>query len=176
LHRESQCRKDLSMGINPTPNRWKGFLAGSLAGLAASFAMGQFHALFQESESSAAQDKEDSTVRVASAISESIFHHQLTPDQKKVAGPAVHYSFGASVAAIYGTAAEFAPLVRTGRGLALGAAVWLGAHVITVPALGLSEPVTQSTPRKEAVEFGAHLVYGAVVDGVRRFLRTRVLR
>jgi putative membrane protein len=164
------------MRIKPPQNRWKGFLAGALAGLAASFAMSQFHALFQKAESSAAQKEEDSTVRAASAISESIFHHHLTSDQKQRAGPAVHYSFGASVAAIYGAAAEFIPLVRTGWGLLFGAAVWLGAHVITVPALGLSEPVTQSTPRKEAVEFGAHLLYGAVVEGLRRSLRASVLR
>jgi hypothetical protein len=43
--------------------------------------------------------------------------------------------------------------------------------VITVPAFGLSKPVTRSTPRREAVEFGAHLVYGAVVEVVRRLLR-----
>lgn len=164
------------MQTNPTQNRWKGFFAGGLAGLAAAFAMSQSHALFQKSESAAAEQSEDSTVKVASAISERVFHHHLTPDQKKIVGPAVHYSFGASMAAIYGTVAEFVPLVRTGRGLAFGAAVWLGAHVITVPALGLSEPVMESTAQKEAVEFGAHLLYGAVVEGLRCFLRATVLR
>ena len=84
--------------------------------------------------------------------------------------------FGANVAAIYGTTAELAPLVSTGWGIPFGAAVWLGAHVITVPALGLSEPITHSAPRAEAVEFGAHLVYGAVAEGLRRFLRRRLLR
>ena len=164
------------MRSDPKRNVWKGFLAGALGGLAASFTMGQFHTLLQKAESSAPQGKEDSTVKAASAISQSIFHHKLTPEQEKIAGPTMHYGFGASVAAIYGTAAEFAPLVRTGWGMPFGAAVWLGAHVITVPAVGLSEPVTESAPRKEAAEFGAHLVYGAVVEGLRRFLRTRVLR
>ena len=88
----------------------------------------------------------------------------------------MHYGFGANVAAIYGTTAELAPPVSTGWGIPFGAAVWLGAHVITVPALGLSEPITHSAPRAEAVEFGAHLVYGAVAEGLRRFLRRRLLR
>jgi uncharacterized membrane protein YagU involved in acid resistance len=71
----------------------------------------------------------------------------------------------------YGAAVEVLPVLGTGLGMPFGAAVWLGAHVITVPALGLSEPVTRSTPLREAVEFGAHLVYGAVVEVVRRLLR-----
>ena len=164
------------MRTDPKQNLWRGFLAGALGGLAASFAMSQFHVLFQKAGSSAPQSGEDSTVRAASAVSRTVFHHKLTLEQKKIAGPTVHYSFGANVAAIYGTTAELAPLVSTGWGIPFGAAVWLGAHVITVPALGLSEPITHSAPRAEAVEFGAHLVYGAVAEGLRRFLRRHLLR
>ena len=130
------------MRTDPKQNLWKGFLAGALGGLAASFAMSQFHALFQKAGSAALQSGEDSTVKAASAVSRIVFHHKLTLDQKKIAGPTVHYGFGANVAAIYGTTAELAPLVSTGWGIPFGAAVWLGAHVITVPALGLSEAIT----------------------------------
>ena len=164
------------MRTDPKRNPWKGFAAGALGGLAASFAMGQFYSLFQKFESSALPDQEDSTVQLASAMAQSIFHHRLTPEQKEIAGPAVHYGFGASVASLYGIAAEFAPPVRAGWGMAFGAAVWLGAHVIVVPALGFSPPISESTPGKEATELGGHLVYGAVVEGLRRFLRRCVLR
>jgi uncharacterized membrane protein YagU involved in acid resistance len=159
------------MRIDPKPNTRRGFLAGAVGGLIACFAMSQFHTFFQKVESSAADKQEDSTVKTASAVSQKIFHHELTPDQNKIAGPAVHYGFGASIATFYGAAVEVLPFLRTGLGMPFGAAVWLGAHVITVPALGLSEPVTRSTPLREAVEFGAHLVYGAVVEAVRRLLR-----
>ena len=159
------------MWIDPKPNTRRGLLAGALGGLIACFAMSQFHSFFQKAELSAQDKQEDSTVKTASAVSQKIFHHALTPQQKKIAGPAVHYGFGASVATFYGAAVEVLPVLRTGWGMPFGVAVWLGAHVITVPALGLSEPVTKSTPRGEAVEFGAHLVYGAVVEGVRRLLR-----
>jgi len=164
------------MRANPKPNLWKGFLAGALGGFVASLAMSQFHALFQRPGSTALQSGEDSTVKAASAVSRTVFRHKLTLDQKKIAGPIVHYSFGANVGAVYGATAELAPMVSTGWGIPFGAAVWLGAHVITVPALGLSEPITHSAPRAEAVEFGAHLVYGAIVEGLRRFLRRRLLR
>ena len=159
--------------VNPKSHPWKALLAGAVGGIVASFAMGQFHALFQNAETSSSQDKEDSTVKAASAVSRGLLHHELTPQQKKIAGPAVHYAFGASMAAIYGAVVESVPVARAGWGSAFGATVWLGAHVITVPALGLSEPITQSTPAAEAIEFGAHLVYGVVTEGVRRLIRRR---
>lgn len=160
------------MRTDPRPNPRRGLLAGAVGGLIACFAMSQFHSFFQKVESSAEGNQEDSTVKTASSVSQTIFHHELTPHQKEIAGPAVHYGFGACVATFYGAAVEVLPVLRSGWGMPFGVAVWLGAHVITVPALGLSEPVTASTPRREAVEFGAHLVYGAVVEGVRRLLRT----
>jgi uncharacterized membrane protein YagU involved in acid resistance len=159
------------MRIDRKTNLRRGFLAGAVGGLIACFAMSEFHSFFQKAESSAEDQQEDSTVKTASAISQKVFHHELTPQQKKIAGPAMHYGFGASVAMFYGAAVEVMPVLRTGWGMPFGVAVWLGAHVITVPALGLSEPVTRSTPRREAVEFSAHLIYGAVVEAVRRLLR-----
>jgi putative membrane protein len=152
---------------------WKGFLAGALGGIVASFAMSQFHALLQNAETSSSQNKEDSTVKAASAVSQGLFRYELTPQQKKIAGPAVHYGFGCSMAAIYGAVVEVAPVARVGWGMGFGATVWLGAHVITVPALGLSEPITQSTPASEGAELGAHLVYGVVAESVRRLIRAR---
>ena len=57
-----------------------------------------------------------------------------------------------------------------------GLAVWLGAHVITAPALGLSRPVTRSPVSMEAVELGAHVVYGAVTEFLRRLVRAALGR
>lgn len=159
------------MRVKRRRNRWKGLLAGALGGLAGSFAMSQFHALIQKIEQPAQQDKEDSTVKAASATSRAIFHHELTPQQKKIAAPVVHYAFGTSMGAIYGALAESARPVNAGWGMPFGAAIWLGAHVLAVPALGLSQPITESTPGAEAAEFGGHLVYGVVVEGLRRLAR-----
>ncbi len=165
-----------SMRVDRRRSAWKGLLAGVLGGLAGAFAMSQFHSLVQSDERPSKPDKEDSTVLAASVISQNIFHHELTAQQKKIAAPAVHYAFGSTVAAAYGTLVEFAPSMCAGWGMPFGAVVWLGAHVITVPALGLSEPVTRSAPGPEAAEFGAHLVYGSVAEGLRRFLRIHLLR
>ncbi|MGH9581518.1 MAG: DUF1440 domain-containing protein [Bryobacteraceae bacterium] len=164
------------MRADRRPNPWKGLVAGALGGFAGSFAMSQFHSLLLSAETSFQQEKEDSTVLAASAVSRGIFHHELTAREKKIAAPVAHYVFGASMAAIYGTLVEFEPSVRAGWGMPFGAAVWLSAHVITVPALDLSEPVTRSTPAQETAEFSAHIVYGLAVESLRRFLRIYLLR
>lgn len=157
-----------------TGNAWKGLVAGILGGLIAAWTMGQFHVLVTKlpgMQSPEANMGEDSTVKIAAAISGRVFHHILTAEEKKVAGPAVHYGFGASVGGTYGAVAEVVPIVTKGAGVLFGAAVWLGAHVITVPALGLSKPVTRSPLPQEASELAAHFVYGAVTEFVRRLCR-----
>ena len=165
------------MGTERPRNPWKGLLAGACGGFIASFAMSQFHSLvLSPPDTSPQQHKEDSTVLAASAISEAIFNRKLSDEDKKFAGPAVHYAFGASMAAAYGTMVEFKPVTSAGWGMPFGVVIWLGAHVISVPALGLSEPITRSTFPSEATEFGAHLVYGAVAETVRRLVRMYILR
>jgi uncharacterized membrane protein YagU involved in acid resistance len=155
---------------------WRGLLAGAVAGLAASFLMGPMHALAQKASPPRKKQKEDSTEKTAQAVSENVLNRRLTRTEKKAAGPVVHYLFGTAVGAIYGVAAETIPAVRTGYGSLFGTAVWLGAHVLVVPALGLSEPVTKSPVSIEAGELGAHLVYGTVSEGLRRAVRGYVLR
>lgn len=133
--------------------------------------MSLLHPLLRRGDASSRQPLEDSTVKVATAISQCVFQHELTEQQKKIAAPVVHYSFGTSVGAIYGTLMESRQVMRAGWGLPFGAVVWLAAHVIAVPALELSEPVIKSALGSEAAEFGAHLVYGVTVESVRRLLR-----
>lgn len=154
---------------------WKGLAAGVAAGLVAAWVMGQFHQVASRAPGmpEPGAGAADSTEQTAAAISERVFHHTLSPEEKKTAGPLVHYAFGATVAGVYGAVAEMAPAVTRGLGAPFGAAVWLGAHVITVPALGLSKPITHSSAPTEAVEFAAHLVYGAVTETLRRLLRHR---
>ena len=94
---------------------WRGFVAGALGGLAGSFAMSQFHSLVSRNAQTRSETgKEDSTVLAASAISRSLFHHELTAAQRKVAAPAMHYGFGTAVGAMYGMLVEFAKPASVG--------------------------------------------------------------
>lgn len=153
----------------------KGLAAGIVAGLAAAWIMGQFHALVFRVPglSPPPAAGKDSTVKTAAAISERLLHHELRPEEEQAAGSAVHYAFGAGVGGLYGATAEIAPVVARAAGLPFGIAVWLGAHVITVPALGLAQPITRAPAPFEAVELAAHLVYGAATELLRRLLRGR---
>src|SRR5205085_7045126 len=138
-------------GIEPVPknhskpNVWKGALAGLVAGLVASWAMDRFQDVWVslsskdstsddrssdrdressnlKSNQSEEETQDDATVKAASAISENVFSHKLTVDEKKIAGPIVHYSVGASSGLVYGVAAELTPEITEGIGLPYGAA------------------------------------------------------
>jgi uncharacterized membrane protein YagU involved in acid resistance len=158
---------------------WKGLLAGLAGGLAASWTMNQFQAAMQKvtegngnGQSQPEQRKAgDATVKAASAVSETIAHHTLTHDEKRVAGPIVHYVFGSAIGALYGAAAEFSPMTAKGWGVPFGAAVFVGADEIGVPLAGLSDPPNKVPASTHASALAAHLVYGATTDGVRRIVR-----
>lgn len=173
---------------------WKGMAAGLAAGLVATYAMTKFqnltaklgekngkdeprdpqHSAHRGTEESAGQGEDDATVKAASAISEGLFHRELTQREKEVAGPALHYGFGALTGALYGALAELAPAVTLGSGLPFGTAVWLGADEVAVPAFKLAGPPWEHPAPVHARALAAHLVYGLTAEVVRRPLR-RVL-
>jgi putative membrane protein len=152
---------------------WRGLISGLVGGAAASLAMGQFHSLITKKwvKPLKEQKEEDSTVKAASAVSESLFNHRLGEREKKPASSAVHYVFGAAVGGMYGAGVEWKPAIASAWGAPFGAAVWLGAHEIAVPALKLDKPPTQEPLPLQAVEFISHLIYGVTAETVRRLVR-----
>jgi putative membrane protein len=171
-------------------NAWKGAAAGLAAGLAATWVMTHFQELSgklverskrEDPQHSAkrgtkesAQQKEqgdDATVKAADKLSRGLFHHALSQDEKKVAGPAMHYGFGALTGAAYGALAELAPGVTRGVGAPFGTAVWLGADEVAVPAFRLSGPPWKHPASVHVRALAAHLVYGVATEGVRRLVR-----
>jgi putative membrane protein len=183
------------------PEVWKGLAAGLAGGLVASWVMNQFQKIWsretegvekphgaqslkpsgghmaveemkREPEANT-EEQEDATEKLASAISENILQHQLTKDEKKLAGAAVHYAFGTMMGAAYGVAAEFVPQVGTGVGLPFGAVFWVVGDEVAVPLLGLAEAPTEYPLSTHAYALCSHLVYGLTTEAVRRALRAR---
>jgi Protein of unknown function (DUF1440) len=181
-------------------NLWKGLAAGLVGGLVASWTMNRFqdvwsklakgiqawpHSDFQKfseglDESSAPQAsnpgptpeaQDDTTVRAASAVSEALFGHKLTPSEKKLGGTAVHYVLGTGVGGLYGAAAEIAPKVTAGAGLPFGAVFWLVVDEGAVPLLGLSKGPTAYPPSIHVYALSSHFVYGLTAEVVRRAVR-----
>lgn len=171
----------------------RGMAAGFLAGAAASWVMNEFQAMrpqrrqgddtarergareAPESQERKEQESsgmdENATVQTAVAISRNVFHHELSESGKQIAGPAVHYAYGATVGALYGGLAELLPGVSAALGLPFGFAVWLLGDEIAVPALGLARRPTEYPPRVHADALAAHFMYGAATDLFRRVLR-----
>jgi putative membrane protein len=113
----------------------------------------------------------DATVRAAAALLRRFFGHELSEREERIAGPVMHYAFGALTGGIYGALAEVAPVVTRGAGAPFGGAVWLGADELTIPALRLAEPPWKHPPMVHARALAAHLVYGTATEGFRKVLR-----
>ena len=131
------------------PNLGKGLVSGIVAGIVASFVMNRFQELRERLLQLREQEKtdregqspqtrkaadgggENATVRTAEKISEGVFDRPLREEEKKLAGPAVHYAFGTAVGALYGAIADVWPEATAAAGMPFGAAVWLGADEVT---------------------------------------------
>lgn len=156
---------------------WKGLTAGILGGVAGALTMN----LFQQSwtqlskelnpspseESQGAEESEDATMKIAGKLSNILLGKDLSHDQKKKLGPVIHYSFGALTGGIYGALSERLPSVNRGLGIPFGAAVFLAADEIAVPAFGLSKSPSEYPLSTHATSLAAHCVYGMTAEVVR---------
>lgn len=172
-------------------NVLKGLAAGAIGGLIASWVMEEFQSAWSkvseslersedkgssgaggEQSQGSSEEQEPATVKAAEAISESVLGRELERSEKEVSGEIVHYAMGATSGAIYGVMSELVPFVTVGAGLPFGAAVWLVADDVAVPALGLSKSPTEYPLSTHAYALASHLVYGLTTDLVRRAVRS----
>jgi uncharacterized membrane protein YagU involved in acid resistance len=164
-------------------NLWKGLAAGLVGGLMASWSMNRFQDVWSSFAGgdvttpgkplmqASSEEPDDTTIKTASAISEGLFHHTLTMDEKKLGGTLVHYSLGTSVGGLYGAAAEFVPEITAGAGLPFGAVFWLVVDESAVPLLGLAKGPAEYTLSAHAYALASHLVFGVTAEFVRRTVR-----
>jgi hypothetical protein len=151
---------------------WLNTAAGALGGLLGAWSMNQFQAglkkLEAKNQSPQGSGEEPATVKAGEQIAVTLTGKQLTPPQKKAAEPLVHYGFGTLVGAAYGAIAAKAPVTKAGAGAVYGAAVWLLADEMGVPAAGLSKPPQEVPFTKHLAALASHLIYGLTIEGVRR--------
>lgn len=163
------------------PHLVRGVIAGVAGGLVASWVMNLYLAgvskaqeVLQDPAEKAQQrapSGDDSTQKVADALIYQVKGRHLSKDEKKTAGPLVHYIFGGLMGGVYGAVAECSPASRVGAGTLFGSVLFLGSDEIMIPALGLGKPPTQEPIGSQANHWAAHLVYGATVELVRRGVR-----
>src|SRR5262245_48055919 len=147
-------------------------VGGLLGGLVGAAAMSAAHTAISRARPPApppaGPQQDDATVKVADALSRAVRRAPLSERAKPLAGSIVHYAFGATTGLAHGAAAGVTPLVGAGGGLGFGAFVWLGAHVVTVPALGLAPSPRRQPLDQEGLEFALHLLFGMCAEQVRR--------
>jgi len=115
---------------------------------------------------------EPSTYKAADVVAKATTGHPVPESKKPLAGAAVHYAFGSAMGAIYGAAAARNPDVTSGWGIPFGASVWLIADELGMPALGLAPPPSAHPARDHATTLASHLLFGAVLECVRRSVVT----
>lgn len=127
------------------------------------------HALGQSKAEKENQD--DATVETAKVISRNVLGHELTENEKKPAGAAVHYAFGTLTGGLYGAMAEVTPQVTAGVGLPFGAVFWVVADEVAVPVLGLAKRPTEYPVSTHVYALASHLVFGVTAELSRRAVR-----
>lgn len=106
---------------------------------------------------------------VADAVGELATGRELAASELRYAAPAVHYLFGATVAAMYGAAIG----TRSHSALAgatFGTVVWIVADELAMPALGLSKTPASRRVNNHLQSLAAHLVFGMVTERARASL------
>ena len=108
-------------------------------------------------------------------LAERVAGHPISKDQQGPVIQAIHFTFGAATGAVYGAAAEVAPVVTIGYGIVFGLVLQLFTHESLVPAMGLDVPAPQQPLREHLSEFFSHALYGLATEIVRRVVRRRLL-
>lgn len=155
----------------------KALVAGALGGLAASWTMTRFQYLLARAMGKTDPhegEEEDATVKTARKISCRVANHELSAEEKKKAGPLVHYAYGTGIGMLYSGLSHRTRKTTSGFGTAYGAAAWVLGDEVAVPALSLGKKPAEIPVSQHLQYLAAHLVYGLTLEGVRR-LTLRVL-
>jgi hypothetical protein len=149
---------------------------GAVAGVAATWVMGQVTTYLYENESEQAREAEDearggrtaygvAAEKVAGAVG-----RELSAEQRQQVGSAIHWVLGAGAGAAYGAIRHRVPADDTGYGLLFGTAFWAVVDEGANPALGLTPGPAEFPWQTHARGLAGHLVFGVAADAVLRLL------
>jgi uncharacterized membrane protein YagU involved in acid resistance len=110
-------------------------------------------------------------MKTADRISELVQGRHLTKDEKKKAGPVVHYAFGALLGAVYGASVEMNPAANALAGVPFGAILFAAANEMALPVLGLSDKPAAYPLSTHLYGLVSHAVYGVTTETIRRMVR-----
>ncbi|MFP5286044.1 MAG: DUF1440 domain-containing protein [Thermoanaerobaculia bacterium] len=149
---------------------------GALAGAAATWIMGQVTTFLYEREDEQARRREDqargekTAYEVAAEKAAGFADRQLSDDERKKLGSAIHWAVGIGAGALHGVLRRR----LVGRGLgpdllvgaAFGTAVWLLLDEVGNVALGLTPGPAAFPWQTHARGLAGHVVLGLATEGV----------
>jgi putative membrane protein len=141
----------------------KGLLAGAIAGVAATAAKTIAEKFYPPRVQGEPEPPE--------VLAEELAGHSLDRQTKAAAGEAIHWGFGAAAGAAYGALVEFYPAASAQEGATFGMALTALTHETALPAMGLSAPASEQTPREHSSEVSSHALFGMMLERVRRVVR-----
>jgi putative membrane protein len=107
------------------------------------------------------------------AVLITMFTHVPTSN---IEGWIVHFTFSILSGMAYGALVEFIPIVAIGMGVGFGIAIWVGAHLIVMPWMGLTPPTWKLPVSEDLSEFFGHGVWGFVIEVFRHDFRRRFIK
>ena len=169
---------------------WKGMAVGAVSGVAASWLMlrfsegpgsrwldaGKTDADCRKERDRQERDGPDNPESVTMQAAEVFASHapggrHLSLEERKKGGTVVHFGFGAAMGALYGGAAEMAPIIGAGVGVPFGTLLWAGTDLLTIPAVGFAKWPVDEPAAAHATHWAAHVLYAVTMEGCRRLGR-----
>lgn len=154
-----------------------GVLTGAIAGAIATWLMGMATSYLYEHESKQAHKREDAArggsnaYATAAEKAADLAGKELSDEQKKSYGTAIHWSLGIASAALYGAVRHELPIGnRLARGLAFGTSFWLVMDEAVTPLAGLTPGPSAFPWQTHARGLAGHLVFGATTEAVLALL------
>jgi putative membrane protein len=141
----------------------KGLVAGLVAGVVATAAKSAVEKIYPP--------RVQGEPEPPAVLAEKVAGHELAAPQKLFATEAIHWGFGATIGAAYGTLAEFYPAATSREGVNFGMTLMALTHESTLPAMGLSAAPANQTRREKTSEMASHIVFGLVAETTRRIVR-----
>lgn len=141
----------------------RGWLAGSLAGLAATAPMtALMNALHPTLAPDDPQPLPPRQITMQAADSAGV-KDDLDEESKTGLTMLAHFGYGTGAGALYGAAAPHLPFTPAVNGIAYGLTVWAGSYMGWLPAARILPPVSEQPAGRTAVMIAAHVAWGATL-------------
>jgi len=143
---------------------------GAVAGAVATWVMGKVTTALYEREDAAARQREDearhgkTSYDAAAEKVARLAGTELSEDERKRYGTAIHWALGVGAGALYGALRPRLESASLAGGLVFGAAFWLLMDETATPALGLTPGPRVFPWQTHARGLTGHLAFGTVAN------------